>query len=116
LVAEFRNGDSPPLSVEGVWVRYYPTVVVFHAAEAGEWRLLTGNRSARVPEYDLERLRPALAAAGGQVPALGALTAKADYQTPPALPGVEPAGAAIGLGGLDAPPPGGSGRERCDPA
>jgi hypothetical protein len=98
LVAEFRNGDSPPLSVEGVWVRYYPTVVVFHAAEAGEWRLLTGNRSARVPEYDLERLRPALAAAGGQVPALGALTAKADYQTPPALPGVEPAGAAIGLG------------------
>jgi hypothetical protein len=98
LVAEFHNGDSPPLSVEGVWVRYYPTVVVFHAAEAGEWRLLTGNRGARVPEYDLERLRPALTAAGGQVPGLGALMAKADYQIPPALPGVEPTGAAIGLG------------------
>jgi hypothetical protein len=97
LVAGFRNGDSPPLSVTGAWMRYYPTVVVFHAGEAGEWRLLTGNRAASAPDYDLDRLRPALAAAGGQVPVLGPLAAKADYQVPPVLPGVEPAGAAIGL-------------------
>lgn len=98
LVAGFRNGDSPPLSVTGAWIRYYPTVVVFHAGEAGEWRLLTGNRSAPVPDYDLDRLRPALAAAGGQVAGIGPLAAKSDYQEPPAMPGVEPAGAAIGLG------------------
>jgi hypothetical protein len=97
LVAGFRNGDSPPLSVTGAWVRYYPTVVVFHAGEAGEWRLLTGNRVAPVPEYDLDLLRPALAAAGGQVAGLGPLVAKSDYQIPPTLPGVEAGGAAIGL-------------------
>jgi len=97
LVATFRNGDSPPLTITGARVRFYPTVVAFHAAEAGAWQLLTGNRDVKTPDYDLNLLRAALGAAGGQRIEPGPLRAKADYQIPPALPGVEPAGADIGL-------------------
>jgi hypothetical protein len=97
LVATFRNGDSPPLTITGARVRFYPTVVAFHAAEAGAWQLLTGNRDVKTPDYDLNLLRAALGAAGGQRIEPGPLRAKADYQVPPALPGVEPAGADIGL-------------------
>ena len=97
LTAIFRNGDSPPLQITGVKIRCYPTVLAFHAASAGAWQLLTGNRGAKVPDYDLSPLRGALAATGGQRIVPGVLERKPDYQEPPALPGVEPAGAGIDL-------------------
>jgi len=97
LVATLRNGNSPPLTITGARVRFYPTVVAFHAAEAGPWQLLTGNREVKAPDYDLNPLRAALSAAGGQRIMAGPLRAKADYQAPPALPGIEPAGADIEL-------------------
>jgi len=97
VVATFRNGDSPPLAITGARLRCYPTVLALHAAQAGAWQVLTGNPGAKAPDYDLGPLRGALAAAGGQRLAPGPLRAKADYQVAPPLPGVEPAGADIGL-------------------
>ena len=97
LTATFRNGDSPPLKITGAKVRCYPTVLAFHADSAGAWSLLTGNCGVKAPAYDLAPLRGALAAAGGQRIVPGALQRKPDYQEPPALPGVEPAGAGIDL-------------------
>ncbi len=97
LVATFRNGDSPPLTVTGAAVRCYPAVLAFHAAQAGAYQLLVGNREAPPPDYDLNSLRGAMGAAGGGHLTPGPLQAKADFQKPPALPGVESAGASIDL-------------------
>jgi hypothetical protein len=97
LVATFRNGDSPPISVSGAKVRYYPTVLALHAAETGVWQVLTGNPGAKTPSYDLIPLRGALTAAGGQRLTVSPPQTKADYHVPPVLPGVEPSGADIGL-------------------
>ena len=97
LTAVFRNGDSPPLKITGAKIRCYPTVVAFHAADAGAWQLLTGNRDVKAPTYDLAPLRGTLAAAGGQRIVAGTLQRKADYREPPTLPGVQAAGAEIDL-------------------
>jgi hypothetical protein len=97
VVATFRNGDSPPLVITGAKLRCYPTVMAFHAGQAGTWQVLTGNPGAKAPDYDLSPLRGVLAAAGGQRLVPGPLRAKADYQAAPPLPGVEPAGVDIGL-------------------
>lgn len=98
LVATFHNGDSPPLTISGARVRCYPTLLALHAAPAGTWQLLTGNRRAGTPDYDLNPLRGALTAAGGRRIVPGALENNADYQLPAALPGVATTGVDIGLG------------------
>jgi len=97
LVLTLDNGDSPPLTLSGASARRYPTTLAFHAAQPGTWLLLTGNAKAASPCYDLDPLRGELTKAGGQRLGPGPLQAKADFQVPPALPGVDPAGAAIDL-------------------
>ncbi|MES2921534.1 MAG: DUF3999 family protein [Verrucomicrobiota bacterium] len=99
LVATFRNGDSPPLTIKGAAVRCYPTTLTFHASQAGVYQLLTGSRGASPPDYDLDSLRRTMAAVGGQLLTPVPLQAKADFKIPPALPGVEAAGASIDLAG-----------------
>lgn len=96
-VATLRNGDSPPLTITGATIRSYPTALTFHASQAGVYRLLTGNHGARPPDYDLNSLRGAMGASSGQHLSPGPVQAKADFQKPPALPGVESAGAIIDL-------------------
>jgi len=97
LLLTLQNGDSPPLTLTGASARRYPTTLAFHAAQPGTWHLLTGNPGAALPRYDLAALRGDLSKAGGQRLGPGPLQAKADFKAPPALPGVEPAGAAIDL-------------------
>ena len=97
LVATFRNGDSQPLTITGAGVRCYPTLLAFHAPQAGVYQLLADNRGATPPDYDLNSLRGSMAAAGGRHLTPGSLQAKADFKIPPALPGVESAGASIDL-------------------
>ena len=97
IVLTLSNGDSPPLHVTGASARRYPTTLAWHAAEPGNWRLLTGNPKAAIPRYDLAPLRGELSKAGGQQLSPGPLLAKADFQVPPALPGVDPSGATIDL-------------------
>jgi hypothetical protein len=97
LVLTLQNGDSPPLTLSGASASRYPTKLAFHAVQPGTWRLLTGNTKATIPHYDLAPLRDNLTNAGGQRINPGPLQAKADFQVPPALPGVDPAGANIDL-------------------
>jgi hypothetical protein len=95
LVLQIRNGDSPPLAVKGAVASRHPTTLAFFAPQPGEWRLLVGNRRASMPSYDLAPLRGALARAGGQRFSPGPLRAKPDFHAPPALPGIDSAGAPI---------------------
>lgn len=97
LVLTLENGDSPPLDLTGASARRYPSTLAFHAAFPGTWQLLAGNARAATPRYDLAPLRANLTKAGGQRLSPGPLQAKADFQPPPTLPGVDPAGAAIDL-------------------
>jgi hypothetical protein len=97
LVLTLLNNDSPPLAVTAAAALRYPTTLAFHAAQAGTWHLLTGHAKASLPRYDLTPLRGELTKAGGQRLSPGPLLAKPDFQVPPALPGVDPAGASIDL-------------------
>ncbi len=97
IVATFRNGDSPPLTVRGAKIRCYPTILAFHAAEAGEWILRSGNREAKAANYDLNALRGKLTAAGGLLVKLGPLHKNPNYVVPEVLSGVKVAGAEIDL-------------------
>lgn len=97
LIATFRNGDSPPLTVSSATVRSYPTMLQFHAQQTGAYQLLTGNRDAPLPDYDLKSLRGSIAAAGGEHLIPGPLQKKADFKIPPVLPGVESVGVSIDL-------------------
>ncbi|MEO8617702.1 MAG: hypothetical protein ABI600_21415 [Luteolibacter sp.] len=97
IVATFRNGDSPPLMVRGAKVRCYPTILAFHAAEAGEWTLRSGNRDAKAANYDLNALRGELTAARGPLVKLGPLRKNPNYVVPEVLTGVKVAGAEIDL-------------------
>jgi hypothetical protein len=97
LIVTFRNGDSPPLTITGAKARCYPTILAFHAAKSGEWKLFAGNRGEKPPLYDLIPLRAAMAKAGGQAITPGPPRANPDFKRPEALPGVETAGTAIDL-------------------
>lgn len=112
VVATFRNGDSPPLSITRAMVRCEPTLLTFHAPQAGTYQLLAGNHQAMPPDYDLKALRGAMSAVEGRRLTPGPLHEKPDFKVPPELPGVDPAGVAIDLTGwthrraIDAAPPG----------
>lgn len=97
LVVTIRNGDSPPLSIGSVMVSFHPTILAFHAGTAGDWRVLSGNRSAKQPAYDLAPLRGLLARSEARRAVAGEPTMRGGYQEPPSLPDVEPTGAAIDL-------------------
>jgi len=53
FLVHIRNGDSPPLKIEGVQASQYPVSLLFHAAAAGRFTLLSGNPQATTPSYDL---------------------------------------------------------------
>ena len=60
-----RNGDSPPLAIEGVEATRHAVALIFHASMPGQWRLYIGNPQAAQPAYDIaafqEQLRNASA-------------------------------------------------------
>ena len=75
VVLVIDNEDNPPLPVAEVRALVRPVRLVFHAAEAGEYRLLVGNARATAPRYDLaafagelSKLRPVALQIGGLVP------------------------------------------------
>lgn len=97
VIATFRNGDSPPLTVSGATFRSYPTILTFHAGESGTWRLMTGQPRGKMPEYDLQPLRGAMTNVGGAPITAGELVENLDYRAPLPLPGVETVGTSIDL-------------------
>lgn len=60
LLVHLVNGDSPPLAITAVRAQVRPTWIVFRAAEAGAFTLLTGNPDVAAPRYDLSLLASAL--------------------------------------------------------
>ena len=97
LIVSIANGDSPPLDIRAATAARYPERLLFYASQAGRWKLLTGNRHASAPHYDLSPLRKELSQASASQLTPGPLTASPDYQAPQALPDVEPAGSEIDL-------------------
>ena len=97
LQLTISNGDSPPLDIRGVSTSRYPDRLLFFASKAGPWKLLTGNRHAAAPRYDLAPLRAEMTRTPGSHVSPGPMVAKPDYQAPTALPEVTPAGSEIDL-------------------
>lgn len=90
-----RNGDSPPLSIEGVEATRHALPLVFQADVPGQWRLYIGNAQAEEPQYDLaalsERLRDATA-----IPAIAsAVEPNAAFRKTATAPEVGESGAGI---------------------
>lgn len=97
IVATLRNGSSPPLTVSGGKVHYYPTILAFYAGVAGEWGLVTGKSNAVVATYDLNELRGAVSKAGGEILKPGSLRQNPSFVAAEPLPGVKISGATIDL-------------------
>ena len=53
LLVHIHNGDSPPLAVDGVWVKRWPVNLLFMAPAAGNYALISGNPRVATPHYDL---------------------------------------------------------------
>ncbi len=93
LFLTIDNGDSPPLHISGVTVRRRLVHLVFLAAQAGTFHLLSGNPRCTAPRYDLggldvkAELLPAVSAA--------ALGGNPSYRPAETLAGIQPGGTAI---------------------
>lgn len=99
LVLTIQNGGSPPLAIQGVQARRHPVSLVFHAPQAGGWKLLCGNPRARLPEYDLAALRDALSKAAGTEVVPAPPGERAGFTAPPPMPAIDASGAPIDLAG-----------------
>lgn len=60
LLLHVANGDSPPLAIQRISARQRPIWLVFHAADPGNFALLTGHPQVSGPRYDLAPLATAL--------------------------------------------------------
>lgn len=56
LLLLIRNDDSPPLQIAAIRARRRPVYLVFVALQSGAHAILTGNRHAQAPRYDLAAL------------------------------------------------------------
>jgi hypothetical protein len=63
LALLITNDDNPPLQITALSATRRPVHVTFNAAEAGRFKLLTGNPFCAGPRYDLEPLKASLQSA-----------------------------------------------------
>lgn len=85
LLVHIQNDDNPPIALAQVQVRRRPVWLMFHAAAAGNYRVLTGNRHAAAPRYDLSVLREDLRSAHESTAEPGAPQPNPGYSAPDAL-------------------------------
>lgn len=97
LIVTIHNGDSPALAVTRIKAGYYPTILAFHAAEAGDWKLITGNPKEKQPQYDLSQLRGMMGEATGKPITPSALRKDPGFEPLPILPRATALGIAIDL-------------------
>jgi hypothetical protein len=95
LVLLIRNYDSPPLQITAVRATRRPVYLIFHAAQAGAYQLLTGNPRCAAPRYDLAELAASLRGAVVLELAPAPLAANPAYRPPEALPAVPDVGASL---------------------
>lgn len=97
VILEINNGDSPPLDIEkNIRADVFPTRLIFHPDEPGEWKLMTGFPEAPTPVYDLVALSSHLSNRTTLL-GLGPIRKNPNYSEPDVLPGINPEGADIDL-------------------
>lgn len=79
LLVHIHNGDSPPLTVDGVAAKQHPVNLLFMAPAAGTYSLLSGNPQAAAPRYDLAAFAGEMRGAGAASVVPGAVEAMPDY-------------------------------------
>lgn len=95
LLLLVRNDDSPPLQIPAVRAQRRPAFVVFLARQPGAHAILTGNRHARAPRYDLAALGVHFKAAAVSSARPSALAPNPDYRPAEPLADVPAVGAAL---------------------
>lgn len=80
LLVHIHNGDSPPLTLEGVQAKQHPVNLLFLAPAAGTYTLLSGNAQVAAPRYDLAAFAGEMRGAGAAVVTCGDLETMPDYR------------------------------------
>ena len=79
LLVHIHNGDSPPLTLEGVRFKRAPIGLRFRASAAGNYLLLSGNPQATTPHYDLAAFAGEMSAAAAAPVTPGDLESTPNY-------------------------------------
>jgi hypothetical protein len=79
LLVHIHNGDSPPLTLDGVSAKQHPVNLLFMAPAAGAYTLLTGNPQPAAPRYDLAAFAGEMLTASATTVVLGDIEAMPDY-------------------------------------
>ena len=97
LFVTIQNDDNPPLHIDGIQAQRRPVYLVFLAAQAGQYHLLSGNPQCPAPRYDLASLTENLnLKSAPQISAApGALTQNPAYRQSDPLAEVQALGTAI---------------------
>ena len=100
LLVHIHNGDSPPLTLDGVTVQQHPVNLLFLAPAAGNYVLLSGNPQAAAPRYDLAAFAGEMVTAAATTAGPGAMEPMPGYHprdslAEPPLPDVPLAGAPL---------------------
>ncbi len=80
LLVHIHNGDSPPLTLDGVSASQHPVSLLFLAPAAGVFTLLSGNPSVAAPRYDLAAFAGEMRGAGAATVVAGDVEAMPEYQ------------------------------------
>jgi hypothetical protein len=100
LLVHICNGDSPPLKIDGLQAEQHPVNLLFNAAAAGTYTILSGNPQADAPRYDLAAFAGEMRAARAAPVVPGNVEETPDYRpreslaTPP-MPDVPLTGAPL---------------------
>jgi uncharacterized protein DUF3999 len=97
VIVLIDNGDSPPLTINGVRGTRRVTNLVFFAREPGRYQLLSGNSQCPTPRYDLSELDDQLKNAEAIEIRPEPLVASPDYKPPDNLTSLPLTGAKIEL-------------------
>ena len=95
LLLLIQNEDSPPLQIAAVRARRRPVYVIFLPRQSGTYSILTGNRRATAPRYDLASLGSNLKTTTVSSLQLSSLVANPDYHPTETLPEVSASGSAL---------------------
>jgi hypothetical protein len=95
LLLLIQNDDSPPLQISVVRALRRPVYLIFLPRQSGTHSILTGNRRATAPRYDLASFESNLKAVTVSPLQLSSLAASPDYRATEALPEVSASGSAL---------------------
>jgi hypothetical protein len=95
LVLLIRNDDSPPLQITAVRAQRRPAYLIFRARQGGAHAVLTGNRHASAPQYDLASFGVDFTGTRVAPLRLSPLAPNPEFRPPEALPSIAAAGLAL---------------------